>query len=366
MKIVVTGTRGIPSIMGGVETHCEELFPRIAALGHDVTVIRRTPYVTPENNIKEYKGVHLHDVYAPRQKSIEAIIHTFLAIISAKRMNADVVHIHATGPSIMIPFARLLGMKAVMTHHGPDYERDKWGRLAKMVIKTGERMGVVFSNKVIVISKTISALVERKYGRKDTCLIYNGVTRSEPSASTDFLEKLGVEPGKYVFSAGRFVPEKNFHQLIDAFTASGLSARGYQLVIAGDSDHKDRYSESLKKQAKEAGVILPGFIKGERLTQLFDNAALFVLPSSHEGLPITLLEAMSHGLDVLVSDIPANKLNQLSADDIFKVGNLSALTEGLVRKISERHLSRSYDLTDNDWDNIARQTVAVYESILKK
>ena len=156
MKIVVIGTRGIPNILGGVETHCEELFPRIAAKGHDVTVIRRTPYVEENNRIAEFKGVKLVDVYAPRKKSIEAIIHTFLAVVKARRLNPDVLHVHAIGPAIMVPFARLLGMKVVMTNHGPDYDRQKWGRLAKTVLKAGESFGTRFSNRVIVISTTFS------------------------------------------------------------------------------------------------------------------------------------------------------------------------------------------------------------------
>ncbi|MGN1257622.1 MAG: glycosyltransferase family 4 protein, partial [Candidatus Limisoma sp.] len=152
MKVVVTGTRGIPDILGGVETHCEELFPRISDLGIDVTVIRRSCYVSPENRRDRYKGVSLVDVYAPRRKSLEAIVHTFLAIVKARRLNADIVHIHAIGPSLMAPLARLLGMKVVTTHHGPDYDRKKWGFLAKTMLKAGEWCGAHFSNEVIVIS----------------------------------------------------------------------------------------------------------------------------------------------------------------------------------------------------------------------
>ena len=152
MKIVVTGTRGIPDIQGGVETHCEQLYPRIAAMGHDVTVIRRTPYVTPENIRDEYRGVRLADVFAPRRKSVEAIVHTFLAVLKARSLRPDVLHIHAIGPSLMVPFARLLGMRVVTTNHGPDYDRQKWGVLAKTALRLGERFGTRFSNKVIVIS----------------------------------------------------------------------------------------------------------------------------------------------------------------------------------------------------------------------
>lgn len=364
MKIVVTGTRGIPGILGGVETHCEELFPRIAAMGHDVTVIRRTPYITPDNRITEYKGVKLTDVYAPRKKSIEAIIHTFLAVIKGRRMNPDVLHIHAIGPSIMVPFARLLGMKVVMTNHGPDYDRQKWGRLAKTVLKAGESMGSRFSNRVIVISEVIRGIVARRYGRTDTDLIFNGVNRPEKSKSRSWITKWGLDDKPYIVAIGRFVKEKGFHDLVHAFEKSGLSAR-YNLAIAGDSDHEDEYSRELKELARKSGTVLTGFIKGEPLNQLMTNASVFVIPSYHEGLPIALLEAMSYDLDVLASDIPANRLSILNDDDFFATGDVDALCEALKRKCAAPR-ERRYDLSVYDWDKIAEQTVEVYRKATKK
>lgn len=365
MKIVVTGTRGIPDILGGVETHCEQLYPRIAASGNDVTIIRRTPYVTEQNKLKEYKGVKLVDVYAPRRKSIEAIIHTFLAVIKARSMNPDVLHIHAIGPSIMVPFARLLGMKVVTTNHGPDYDRQKWGKLAKFVLKTGERLGARFSNRVIVISKVIADILATKYGRKDTDLIYNGAVTPIKSTSRSYIEQWGLAGRPYIVAIGRFVKEKGFHDLIEAYKLSGLSAT-HSLAIAGDSDHPDSYSEGLKKQAREAGVVLTDFIKGEPLNQLMTNASLFVIPSYHEGLPIAMLEAMSYDLDVLSSDIPANRLDILNQDDFFPAGNVDALAKALVRKVENPVGERKYDLSAYNWDNIARQTLEVYRQVAKK
>ena len=361
MKIVVTGTRGIPNIMGGVETHCEELFPRIAAMGHDVTVIRRSCYVTDDNRCDEYRGVKLKDVYAPRKKSFEAIVHTFLAVIAAKRMKADILHVHAVGPSIVVPFARLLGMKVVMTHHGPDYDRDKWGKLARAALKLGERNGAKFSNEVIAISNVIVDILQSKYGRRSN-LIFNGVNRPVVSGKTDYVESLGLEPGRYVVAVGRFVKEKCFDQLIEAY--GRIDGCGFKLAIAGDADHEDEYSRSLKAMAHDRGVVLTGFIRGERMSQLMSHAALFVLPSSHEGLPISLLEAMSYGRDVLVSDIPANKLPELEPTDFFPCGNVDALRQAIERKLQNVQSARAYDLHNYDWDNIARQTVAVYRKII--
>ena len=232
---MVTGTRGIPNILGGVETHCEELFPRIARKSIDVTLIRRKSYV--HDSLEEYKGVKLVDLETPKKKSFEAIIHTFKAILKAKSLHADVVHIHAIGPALLTPFARLLGMKVVFTHHGPDYDRNKWGFAAKTMLRFGERMGCMFANEVIVISEVINDILVRKYGRKDCHLIYNGVPTPDKIDSTDYLSEIGVEPCKYVFAMGRFVPEKNFHQLIRAFAA--LKQQNYKLVLAGDTDFED-------------------------------------------------------------------------------------------------------------------------------
>lgn len=362
MKIVVTGTRGIPDIQGGVETHCEELFPRLAAMGHDITVIRRSCYVN--DNLTSYKGVKLANLFAPKKKSLEAIWHTYSAVLKARRMKADILHIHAVGPAIAVPFARMLGLKVVMTHHGPDYNRKKWGKLARTVIETGERWGVKNASRVIVISQVINDLIKNKYNRNDAALIFNGVNRPKKSQKTDYLESLGIGSRQYIVTLGRFVPEKGFHDLIKAYSDTDACRKGIKLVIAGDADHPDEYSESLKKMAKENGVVLTGFIKGEHLNQLMSNASLFVLPSYHEGLPIALLEAMSYDLDVLVSNIPANMIDELDPGDHFTVGDTNSLSQAIDRKIANPATPRVHDLSRYNWDNIARQTDQVYNSLI--
>lgn len=366
MKIVVIGTRGIPGILGGVETHCEELYPRLVALGHDVTIIRRSSYITDNNKISEYKGVKLIDVFAPRKKSIEAIVHTFLAVIKARQLNPDLLHVHAIGPGIMVPFAKLLGMKVVMTNHGPDYDRQKWGRLAKTILKTGERWASKSADALIVISNVISDILKRQYGRtKNVNLIFNGVNKPTKSTQRNYLQQWGLGTKPYIVAIGRFVKEKGFHDLIHAWAQSGLKDK-YALAIAGDSDHEDEYSKELKSLAKENDVVLTGFIKGEPLNQLMTNASLFVIPSYHEGLPIALLEAMSYDLDVLSSDIAANRIPELDQQhDFFPVGDVKALSEALKHKLAAPQ-TRTYDLSNYDWDTIARQTSAVYTNLIKK
>ena len=362
MKIAVTGTRGIPSIQGGVETHCEELFPRIAASGAEITLFRRASYVGGSEGMDSFRGVRLVDLPTPRKKAFEAIIHTARAVARARRMNADIIHIHAIGPALLTPVARMLGMKVVVTHHGFYYDREKWGRVAKFMLRLGERLGARHADALIVISDHIRTSIASRYGRTDTDLIFNGVPEANRDPETDCLDSWGVKSGEYVLALGRFVKEKNFHLLIEAFRE--LAPWGVKLVIAGDADMPDEYSENLKRKARAAGVVITGFVKGKPLRQLLTHARLFCLPSTHEGLPISLLEAMSYDLDVLVSDIPANRLPQLAKEDFFATGNRSDLVAALRRKLDLPPSRRRYDLSDYDWDVIARKTAGVYRRIL--
>lgn len=366
MKVVFIGTRGIPNVMGGVETHCEELCPRLAAAGIDVTVIRRKSYIKENPPLKEWRGVKLTDTYAPKSKMFEAIIHTFCAINMAKRLGADILHIHTIGPCLLAPYARLLGMKVVMTHHGPDYDRDKWGLVAKMVLRLGEWMGCLFANHVIVISNVIKQLIKQKHGReKNVTLIYNGVGTPEVCSYPEYFRELGIEEGKYVLGMCRFVPEKNLHHLVEAFFKLQHEGKlsGYKLVLAGDTDFEDDYSLGLKEMARGNGAVLTGFIKGKKLHSLLTHTACYVLPSSHEGLPIALLEAMSYRVPVIASDIPANLEVGLKAYHYFKCGNTEVLAERIYERVSMEEKKMHYDMSKYNWDNIAKQVVHVYKSL---
>ena len=367
MRIVVTGTRGIPNIMGGVETHCEELFPRIASRGFDVTLIRRTNYVY--DDLTEWNGVKLVTIPSPKKKSFEAIVHTFRAINEAKRLGADVLHIHAIGPALLVPYAKLLGMRVVFTHHGPDYDRDKWGFAAKTILKMGERMGCIFADDVIVISNVIKNLIAKKYGRtEDVHLIYNGVSRPEICNYPEYLKELGIMEGKYILGMCRFVPEKNLHHLVEAFVKWKKLHTDFtdiKLVLAGDTDFEDAYSLGLKEMARKNGVILTVYIKGRKLHTLMTHCRCYSLPSYHEVKPKTLLEAMSYGVKVIVSDIPANVEVGLPKEDYFHCGDVDELSEKLGKIIKQPLQHIDYDMSKYDWDKIADQIVNIYQSLKK-
>lgn len=368
LKIFVTGTRGIPDIPGGVEKHCQDLYPLIVAQGHEVLLSVRSSYAEGERP-GQWRGVRLAYIFAPRKKSLEAIVHTFLSVLKARLYSPDIMHIHGIGPGLMVPLARLLGLRVVVTNHGPDYDREKWGKVARSMLRLGEWAGGRFANQVITISTIIQGTIAERCGR-DSTLIYNGVTVPEKASSTSFLDAHGLRRQQYVLAVARLVPEKGLHLLLDAFNA--MDTKGYKLVIAGDADHETAYSRELKNRIKMSdNVVHAGYITGEPLNQIYSHAGLFVLPSFIEGLPIALLEAMSYGLPVLVSDIPANREVALPAERYFKCGDEGDLRDKLEHLLdkqlseSERAAFQQQIVEKYNWEKIATQTVGVYEEVVR-
>lgn len=366
-KVVFLGLRGIPEIQGGVETHVAALAVRIAQRGWQVEVLGRKPYLpSPEPYV--WKNVTVTPVWTPRSKNVEALLHTTLGLFAAARRKPDLVHIHAIGPALLTPLARLLGLRVVVTHHGFDYERQKWGRMAKSVLRTGEWMGMKFSHERIGVAKGIVDQVRARLGATAT-FIPNGVESSLPKLGTSYLDYIEVTPHRYILCVGRIVEEKRQLDLIDAFARLGDADR--KLIIVGTADHNSSYLRAVEKAAAATpGVVMTGFQSGESLAQLYRNAALFVLPSSHEGMPMVLLEALSHGVPCLASDIDANRALDLGQESYFPLGKIDALTEAIRLKLvtpdsaPERAARAARALDCFGWDPIVDHTIEVYESAL--
>lgn len=363
LNVMVLGVRGIPAVQGGVETHAEQLYPRLAELGCDVEVVVRTPFV-PKTS-RSFGPIRLRRIWSPKTPGLEALVHSVLGALYAGIARPDVLHIHAIGPSIVAPLARLLGLRVVVTHHGPDYDRDKWNAFARWVLRSGERAGMVYANQRIVISKVIASLVMKLYG-EDSVLIPNGVRIPRLRENADELARFGLEPGRYFLQVSRMVPEKRQLDLIRAFKAR--APEGWQLALVGGLD-TSAYSSEVREAARDSGVVLTDFLSGEPLAQLYSHAGVFVLPSSHEGLPIAMLEALSYGLPVLASDIPANLEVNLEPGCYFPMGNIPELTQALQRMIDmpmdaeAKSRRRTFVGTHYDWNVIAEQTMNVYRAV---
>jgi glycosyltransferase involved in cell wall biosynthesis len=364
LRILVAGLRALPEAEGGVERHAEALYPRLVRLGCQVEVAVRTPFCAAEQP-PSWKGVTLKRFWSPRMCGLEPLVHTLLVTLYAAVSRPDILHLHAVGPALFAPLARAFGLTVVVTHHGPDYDREKWGPFARMVLRLGEAAGMRFAHHRIVISQVISQMVADKFSA-DTAVIPNGVPSDPAEHSTEVLDQLGLTPRRYVLQVSRFVPEKRQLDLVEAFAAAGLD--DWHLVLVGDAHGAGSYGrEAATRAAQVPNVVLTGFRTGAELRQLYSHAGLFVLPSSHEGLPLVILEALSFGLRVLASDIPANREVGLHRDQYYPTGDVRALcrklqyfarnglTDGESRRI------RHWVATRYDWDDIAERTLDVYQ-----
>lgn len=353
MKVAVFGLRGFPLVEGGVERHCESLYPRLGEEA-EVTVYRRRAYITSDG---VYPHIRFVDLPSTTLKGIEAAVHSFLAAWHAAREKPDVVHIHNIGPALFSPILKWRGIPVVLTYHSPNYEHEKWGWFAKGMLHLCEKVALANASRVIFVNR----FQMEKYPenvREKSVYIPNGIEPPMVAAGRDELEGLGVEPGRYVLSVGRITPEKGFDTLIRGFRAVGGNDR--KLVVAGGVEFEEDYMDELRGLA-DGNVVFAGPVFGEKLAQLYANAALFVLASNNEGFPIVLLEAMSYGLDVLVSDIPATRLVDLDDDDYFPCGDAKTLA-GKIQVRLERPRKRTYDLAQYDWQRIADATMGVYRA----
>ena len=365
MHVMILGLRGIPGVQGGIETHVEQLAPLLARNGVEVEVITRASYGRGE---REWNGVRLTPIWAPRTDGVEALVHTLLGILYAAIKRPDLLHIHAVGPMLMVPVARFLGLRVVVTHHGPDYDREKWGPLARRLLRLGERVGVKYSQGRIAISKLIQHHLWTAYGCKST-LIKNGVGAARPGpGDPDVLRRFGLDGARYVLQVSRFVPEKRQTDLIRAFRAAGLP--GWKLALVGDVSGKTAYEREVRELCRDdPDVVLTGYRSGDELDALYAHAGLFVLPSSHEGLPIAMLEALSYGLRVVASDIGPNLEVGLARGQYYPLGDVQALA-GCLRSEAEhppgerdRAAIREWVLREYNWEEIAASTVEVYRSV---
>ena len=366
MKIAIIGQKGIPSISGGVEKHVEDLSVRLVQAGHEVLAYTRPNYTN--KNLTEHKGVQLISLPSFATKRLDAITHTFRACLDVAKRDVDVIHFHSIGPSSLIWLVKILNphTPVVATFHCQDYLHQKWGIFAKIYLKFGEFCACKFSDKTITVSKTLKEYAAKKYGRVPE-YIPNGVGTAKKAVAHD-IKYFGLQKGNYVLAVSRLVKHKGLQYLIKAFKHIKTDKK---LVIVGGSAHTDKFVKQLKDLAAgDKRIIFTGAQSGEIINEFYSNAYLFVQPSESEGMSIALLEAMSHGLATLVSDIPENRevisytgytfKNKNVADLLGKLNGLLRNSE-MVREMGEMQKKRVQQ--EYNWEAIVAKTQNVYQQV---
>lgn len=369
MKIAMIGHKRIPSREGGVEIVVEELATRMTKLGHEVICYNRGgKHVLDKSekvkNLKEYNGIKLEKVLTIDKKGLAAMTASFFGALKILFSKNEVVHFHAEGPCAMIPIIKIFSKKKIVaTIHGLDWKRDKWGSIASNYIKFGEKMAVKYSDEIIVLSKSVQNYFKKQY-KRDTCFIPNGVSKPKISEVNIIKKKYRLERNSYLLFLGRVVPEKGVHYLIEAYQQAKIDKK---LVIAGAASDTDSYYQELKDKVKDTkNIIFTGFVQGKELEELYSNAYVYILPSDLEGMPLSLLEAMSYGNCCLTSDIPECATVIEDRGITFKKSNIRDLIKKLEELSDEKvekykKESQNYILKKYNWDDVIYKTLKLYE-----
>ena len=368
MRIAMIGHKRIPSREGGVEIVVEELSTRLVKIGHRVDVYNRKGNNVANKNIKtkklkKYKGVNIITIPTINKKGLDALIYSFFASIVASFKKYDCLHYHAEGSCAMLWIPHLFRKRIVVTIHGLDWQRAKWGGFATKYIKFGEKLAAKYADEIIVLSKGVQKYFKDTYNR-DTNFIPNGVNIPEIKEPNIIKEKYNLNGNDYILFLARIVPEKGLHYLIDAYNQIKTDKK---LVIAGGASHTNDYYKEIQEKVKgNKNIIMTGFVQGEELEELYSNCFLYCLPSDIEGMPISLLEAMSYGKNCLVSDIEENTQVCGEYGHTFKKGDVQDLKEKLDSllkedKLIDANILKNYVIEEYNWDDIVNETTILYD-----
>lgn len=369
IRIAMLGHKRIPSREGGIEIVVGELASRMAKSGFDVTCFNRQGHHVSgsdydEEQIKEYCGVRLKSVWTLDKKGLAAMTASLSAAICAAFGKYDVVHFHAEGPCAMMWIPKLFGKKCIATIHGLDHQRAKWGRFASWYIRTGEKCAVRFADEIIVLSDNVKNYFKKTYDR-DTVFVPNGVLPAEQKEADEIIRQYGIHKDEYILYLGRLVPEKGIKYLIEAYKALDTDKK---LVIAGGTSDSGEHLKELTDLAdNDERIIFTGFVQGRVLEELYSNAYVYVLPSDLEGMPLSLLEAMSYGNCCLTSDIPECATVLCEHGITFKKSDVQDLRVKLGQLCDEpervklfKEQAAQYICSRYNWDDVAVRTLQLY------
>ena len=372
-RIAIIGHKFIPSRDGGVEVVVSNLAPHLVEAGYEVTCYNRTSKEARKlrrqgNLAREYRGVRLIWTPTVDRRGLAAVTSSALATVMAAFGRYDLVHFHAEGPCVFCRLPRMTGKKVVVTVHGLDHMRRKWGKFASAYILRGEKAAVRHAHSIIVLNSNMQDYFRREYGR-ETVLIPNGVEPAEIRPACEITGQFGLASRGYILFVGRLDPGKGIHHLIEAYRKLRTDKK---LVIAGGSSDTDDYVRQLHEMAGDTpSIIFTGFLQGPLLEELYSNAYLYVLPSDHEGMPLSLLEAMNYGCCCVTSDIRECTDITDGCGFTFPRGNAEALRETLQDLCdhpdqTEAHRSEARKVISSryTWKDITEQTDRLYRKLL--
>lgn len=366
MHIAMLGLKGIPATYGGVERYTEEVAVRLAERGHEVLVYCRNHYTTRQIAQKDYRGVRLMRMPTLNLRVTDTLSHTFLSTVDVMRRHPDVAIYHSLGNAPLTLPPRISGIPTALVLHGQEWREDKWEGLPRHLFQACERMSFTCASRVCVIARWLQDDLRARY-RRETNFVSTGASLPAPRPAQQ-LAAFGLDRHRYLLFVGRLVPEKEVHTLLEAYR--GLET-DMPLVIVGDVQRRDPYLDQLHALAGP-NVHFLGFRYGEELTELYSNAYLYILPSTAEGIALTLLEAMALDNCVVVSDIPQNLEAASPLGFPFRTGDATDLRRVLQQLVDQpglvaerRALARKHISSQYNWDDVTDRYEQLCEELVR-
>lgn len=372
MRIAVIGAKGLPPRQGGIEHHCAGLYPKIVEKGHSVDFFARSSYVDSSwGNQYDYKGVRIISLPSLNDGGTDAFMNSAVAALVAGA-RYDIVHFHALGPALFswLPKLRSASTRVVVTCHGIDWQRHKWGKFSSSIIHAGEKVAAQFADQIIVVSDNLRDYFRDKYGRETVYIPNAPANYADSDPTFSYIHSLGLQPQKYLLFLGRLVPEKCPHLLIQSFKR--IKAQGWKLAIVGGNSSTTAYTHELFDIAKgDPSIIFTGELRGKLLAEAVRAAGLFVLPSNLEGMPLSMLEAMMEGIPIVASDIePHQKLLCNNRGLLFKTEDLQSCSKALnwaIKNTPQMALmaqsAQDYAQKQHSWEKVTNETLLAYSQL---
>jgi glycosyltransferase involved in cell wall biosynthesis len=371
LRIAVIGPLAMPNRQGGMSRHCEEIYARLAARGHDVTVFAARLPSGPS-----YRGLRIRRVPTLPVPGWDRLVYSLVAGLLAATGPFDVVHYHSFANTASCFLPRLARRRVVVTVHRVEWQDEKWGPLTRALLRAGEWSALRFADALIAVSPHLrDDLAARSARGADVHVISNGVTLPE-DVGIAALDRFGLAPGRYLLSVGRLVPDKGWDVVLDALVRLGAAELdGLVYVMVGDARTETAYVRALRARTARSSppARMLGTVPPEELDELYAGACLQISPSFQEGQPLTVLEAMSHGRCIVASDIPAHREVLGDAGILYPARDADALAaalRGALRdpgrraELGEAARHRVED-GDRSWDRAADATEAVLEEAVR-
>ncbi len=365
-RIALLGSRGIPARYGGYETLMEELAPRLARAGFDVTVYCRAHY-TPRS-LTEYKGVHLRVLPTVRTRHLDTPVHTFLSCFDALGRGAegfDAALVVNGANGLFVPLLALGGTAVALHVDGIERQRAKWGFLGRAVYALSERLACLVPTALVTDAEVIRAYYLKRYGADSTVITYGVEPR--PVAASETLARLGLESRRYFLYVSRFEPENNPHRVVEAYRQVGGEL---PLVMVGDAPYAEGFIAEMRSGA-DRRVLFPGAIYGDGYRELLSHALAYVHATEVGGTHPALVEAMGYGNCVLVNDTPENREVAGEAGRYFRAEapeSLARLLEQVrgapdeARESGRKAARRAAERYS--WDAVAARYLELFERLL--